>query len=98
IVEESGIAKGIRRIIAYTGDAAHEVQRLAVEFGKRIEALDQMPHGLEKEQLAKNTQNDLNQLTISTLTKDVLKSRFAKVQKDILDEQKKKQKAESKVA
>jgi alanyl-tRNA synthetase len=34
IVEESGIAKGIRRIIAYTGDAAHEVQRLALEFGK----------------------------------------------------------------
>jgi alanyl-tRNA synthetase len=98
IVEESGIAKGIRRIIAYTGDAAHEVQRLAAEFAKRIEALDQMPHGLEKEQLAKNTQNDLNQLTISTLTKDDLKTRFAKVQKDILDEQKKKQKAESKVA
>ena len=43
-------------------------------------------------------QNDLNQLTISTLTKEELKTRFTKVQKDILDEQKKKQKAESKVA
>jgi alanyl-tRNA synthetase len=98
IVEESGIAKGIRRIIAYTGDAAHEVQRLAVEFAQRIEALEKMPHSAEKEQLVKTTQNDLNQLTISTLTKEELKTRFAKVQKDILDEQKKKQKAESKVA
>ncbi|TVY35319.1 Alanine--tRNA ligase [Lachnellula subtilissima] len=98
IVEESGIAKGIRRIIAYTGDAAHEVQRQALEFGKRIEALEKMPHGVEKEAEVKATQQDLNQLTISTLTKEQLKTRFSKVQKDVLDEQKKKQKAESKTA
>lgn len=98
IVEESGIAKGIRRIIAYTGNAAHEVQRLAQEFGKRIEALEKLPHSPEKEAEAKLVQNDLNQLTISTLEKDELKARFAKVQKDVLDEQKKKQKAESKTA
>lgn len=95
IVEESGIAKGIRRIIAYTGDAAHEVQRQALEFGKRIEALEKVPNGPAKETEIKTTQNDLNQLTISTLTKEDLKARFAKVQKDLLDEQKKKQKAES---
>jgi alanyl-tRNA synthetase len=98
IVEESGIAKGIRRIIAYTGDAAHEVQRLALDFGKRIETLEKMPHGPEKEAQVKTTQQDLNQLTISTLTKEDLKTRFAKVQKELLDEQKKKQKAESKTA
>jgi alanyl-tRNA synthetase len=98
IVEESGIAKGIRRIVAYTGDAAHEAQRVAADFAKRIEAIERLPHGPEKEQETKNTQTDLNQLTISTLTKDELKTRFAKIQKDILDEQKKKQKAESKVA
>ncbi|KAF8865356.1 putative alanyl-tRNA synthetase [Acephala macrosclerotiorum] len=98
IVEESGIAKGIRRIVAYTGDAAHEVQRLAVEFGKKITELDALPHGPEKEAGVKTTQIELNQLTISTLEKDELKTRFAKVQKDILDEQKKKQKAESKTA
>jgi len=98
IVDESGIAKGIRRIVAYTGDAAHEVQRQAIEFGKRIEALEKMPNGPEKEQEAKVTQVDLNQLTVSTLTKEELKTRLSKVQKDILDEQKKKQKAESKTA
>ncbi|KAG4419276.1 Alanine--tRNA ligase [Cadophora malorum] len=98
IVEESGIAKGIRRIIAYTGDAAHEVQRLAIEFGKRISTLEQMPHGPEKEAEVKSVQNDLNQLTISSLTKEELKTRFAKIQKSLLDEQKKKQKAESKTA
>ncbi|RAL67988.1 hypothetical protein DID88_008712 [Monilinia fructigena] len=98
IVEESGIAKGIRRIIAYTGDAAHEVQRVALEFEKRIAALDALPHGVEKEQEAKATQNDLNHLTISVLAKADLKKKFDKVQKDVLDEQKRKQKAESKTA
>jgi alanyl-tRNA synthetase len=98
IVEESGIAKGIRRIIAYTGDAAHEVQRLALEFGKRLEAVEKMPHGPEKEAEVRATQQDLNQLTISALTKEELRIRFAKVQKDVLDEQKKKQKVESKTA
>jgi alanyl-tRNA synthetase len=98
IVEESGIAKGIRRIIAYTGDAAHTVQREAEEFRKRIETLEEMPNGPAKETEIKQTQNDLNQLTISTLTKEDLKTRFAKVQKDLLDEQKKRQKAESKAA
>jgi alanyl-tRNA synthetase len=98
IVEESGIAKGIRRIIAYTGDAAHEVQRVAVEFGQTISALEALPYGPEKEAEVKSTQQALNQLTISTLTKEELKTRFAKVQKDILDEQKKRQKAESKTA
>ncbi|QSZ29301.1 hypothetical protein DSL72_003814 [Monilinia vaccinii-corymbosi] len=98
IVEESGIAKGIRRIVAYTGDTAHEVQRVALEFGKRIDALDALPHGVEKEQETKTTQNDLNQLTISVLAKADLKKKFDKVQKDVLDEQKRKQKAESKTA
>lgn len=98
IVEESGIAKGIRRIIAYTGEAAHQVQREAIEFDQRIEALEKLPHGPEKESEAKLVQNALNQLTVSALSKDELKTRLGKVQKELLDEQKKKQKAESKTA
>lgn len=98
IIEESGIAKGIRRIIAYTGDAAHQVQRIAEDFSKTIEAIEKLPHGTEKEAIVKTTQQELAQLSISTLTKEDLKSRFSKIQKDILDEQKKKQKAESKTA
>ncbi|KAK8075116.1 Alanine--tRNA ligase [Apiospora hydei] len=76
IVEESGIAKGIRRIVAYTGDAAHAVQREAVEFGKRIDLIEAMPF----------------------VTKEDLRTRFNKVVKAVVDEQKKRQKAESKTA
>ncbi|KAH8592098.1 putative alanyl-tRNA synthetase [Bisporella sp. PMI_857] len=98
IVEESGIAKGIRRIIAYTGDAAHDVQRQAEEFRKELKALDALPLGRQKEQEAKKLKTELDQLTISTLTKDELNALLSKVQKDILAEQKKAQKAESKAA
>jgi alanyl-tRNA synthetase len=98
IVEESGIAKGIRRIVAYTGDGAHAAQRDAELFGERIDRIGRMPFGPEKEAEIKAAQVDLNQLTVSVLTKDELRTRFAKAQKDVLDEQKKRQKAESKTA
>ncbi|KAI1772611.1 tRNA synthetases class II (A)-domain-containing protein [Hypoxylon cercidicola] len=98
IVEESGIAKGIRRIVAYTGDSAHRVQRDAEEFSKRITALDALPFGPEKEAEVKQATVDLNNLVVSTLSKEDLKTRFAKVVKSVVDEQKKRQKAESKTA
>jgi alanyl-tRNA synthetase len=98
IIEESGIAKGIRRVVAFTGDAAHQVQRQAEEFSSRLKVLEDMSHGPEKEQEVKITQAELNGLKISVITKEKFKTRFAKVQKEVLDEQKKRQKAESKTA
>lgn len=98
IVEESGIAKGIRRIIAYTGDAAHEVQRIAADFSKELDALDALPYSSDKEQAVKARGVELSQLTISTLAKDELKKRFDKIAQGVLSEQKKRQKAESKTA
>ena len=65
IVEESGIAKGIRRIIAYTGETAHQVQREASEFSKRIDALEALPFGSDKELAVKAVSQDLSQLVIS---------------------------------
>ncbi|MCJ1468967.1 Alanine--tRNA ligase [Pseudocyphellaria aurata] len=98
ILEESGIAKGIRRIIAVTGEDAHAVQRVAEEFEKQLSHLERMSHGQEREQEVKNTQNDLNQLSISAIRKSKFRDRLAKVVKLQLDEQKAQQKAESKKA
>ncbi|KAL9103230.1 MAG: hypothetical protein Q9163_001717 [Psora crenata] len=98
IVEESGIAKGIRRITAVTGEDAHAVQRLASDFSDRLIALERMPHGSAKEQKVKITQTDLNKLSISAITKSKLRDRFAKIVKAQLDEQKAQQKAETKKA
>lgn len=98
IVEESGIAKGIRRIIAYTGEAAHQVQREATEFTKKLDALEALPFGSEKEAQVKAVSQDLSQLVISTLTKDEFNQRFQKIATSVVNEQKKRQKAEAKTA
>ena len=98
ILEESGIAKGIRRIIAVTGEDAHAVQRAAEAFDDRLCSLEKMPHGHGKEQEVKSTQADLNQLSISAVTKSKFRERFAKIVKGQIEEQKAQQKAESKKA
>ncbi|KAH0539111.1 Alanine--tRNA ligase [Glutinoglossum americanum] len=98
ILEESGIAKGIRRITAVTGEDAHQVQRVAEEFSKRLTALENMPFSPEKELLEKQTTMDLNKLSISAITKSKFWERFAKIHKQVLEELKGRQKAESKKA
>ena len=98
IVEEGSIAKGIRRIIAVTGEDAHATQRLADEFGERIAKLEKMPHGAAKEAEIKAIKIELPQLSISVLSKSRFKDRFAKIEKAQLEEQKAQQKAESKKA
>ncbi len=98
ILEENGIAKGIRRIVAVTGEVAHEAQRVASSFSDHLSTLEKMPFGPEKEQSVKQTQTDLNELNISAITKSELRTRFAKIHKDVLEAQKAKQKADSKAA
>ena len=98
ITEESGIAKGIRRIIAVTGEDAYAVQRIAKEFGERLIQLEKMPQDHKKEQEIKKTQEDLNQLSISSITKSKLRDQFAKITKAQLEEQKAMQKADAKKA
>ena len=98
ILEESGIAKGVRRILAVTGEEAHNVQRIAEEFSERLLALERMPSGPSKDVEIKAVKLALPQLSISTISKSRLKNRFSKVEKVQLDEQKAQQKAESKKA
>lgn len=96
ILEESGIAKGIRRIVAVTGQDAYDVQRVAADFEAEIARLENMKFSPQKEAEAKRLQVQLNQLSISAITKSKLRDRFAKISKSILDEQKAAAKAENK--
>ena len=98
ILEESGIAKGIRRIIAVTGEDAHAVQRVAAEFEERLGLLEKADSGPEKDAKIKAVKIELPQLAISAVTKSKFRDRFAMVEKAQLEEQKARQKAESKKA
>ena len=96
ILEESGIAKGIRRMVAVTGTVAHDVQRTAKEWETTVGQLEKMAPGPDKEEKTKVRQYELGQLDISVISKNKLRDRLAKVVKDNLEHQKAAQKAENK--
>ncbi|KAK6457760.1 alanyl-tRNA synthetase, cytoplasmic [Scheffersomyces xylosifermentans] len=96
IVEESGIAKGIRRIVAVTGHDAHNVQKIAKEFDAELEHAAGLPFGPIKENKAKELGVALKKLSISVLDKQKLTEKFNKLDKTIKDDLKAKQKEESK--
>ena len=88
VLEESGIAKGIRRIIAVTGQDAYKVQRIAKDFAEKLDLLEKSPYSPDKDQTLKQTQIELNTLSISAVTKNKLRERFAKILKQQLEYQK----------
>ena len=96
ILEESGIAKGIRRMIAVTGNDAHEVQRVADEFAERLDTLEKKSYSHEKETEAKALGVELSNLNISAIRKTKFRAQFDKITRANLDQQKKKQNEEKK--
>ncbi|ABN65391.2 Alanyl-tRNA synthetase, cytoplasmic (Alanine--tRNA ligase) (AlaRS) [Scheffersomyces stipitis CBS 6054] len=96
VIEESGIAKGIRRIVAVTGHDAHAVQKIASEFEAELDHAAGLPFGSVKETKAKELGVALKKLSISVLDKQKLTEKFNKIDKSIKDDLKTKQKAETK--
>ncbi|KAK3805521.1 MAG: alanyl-tRNA synthetase [Benniella sp.] len=82
ITEETGIAKGTRRIVAVTGEEAHQAEKIANEFDQKLNhagsgalsstALEQQLTVLGKE---------LDEIVISAYKKSVFKERFAGIKK-----------------
>ncbi|KAK0322528.1 Alanine--tRNA ligase [Friedmanniomyces endolithicus] len=96
ILEENGIAKGIRRIVAVTGAAAQRVQREAEEWEGRVAVLERMEYSGAKEGKTKEGQHELGKAEIAAVAKGKLRERVAKVVKENLEHQKTAQKAENK--
>lgn len=96
IIEESGIAKGIRRIVAVSGSEAYEVQRVANEFENELAAVEKLPFSSLKTQKIKELGVGLGQLTISVISKSDLKDKFNKIEKEVKDEVKSRAKKEIK--
>jgi len=95
VLEEFGIAEGIRRIVAVTGQAAVEVRQKASTFEEeRLAHLERMPFSSQNETSMKEVQAELLKSNISTLTKRSFTQRIEKASKEILKEQKQIQKAQ----
>lgn len=97
ILEESGIAKGTRRIIAVTGREAAEVTRLADDLKSRLDRIEQLS-GKEKDTELKAYTVELGQADFSTVKKAELKERATALRKAFDKEAKDKETASTKVA
>ncbi|KAI8394179.1 alanyl-tRNA synthetase [Radiomyces spectabilis] len=92
ILEESGIAKGIRRIVAVTGEEAAATQRQAQAFVSKLDNLEHLK-GAELESQLKVVSKELDALVVSAVTKAEFRDRFNKIKK-AFDESEKARKAE----
>ncbi|OBZ68342.1 Alanine--tRNA ligase [Grifola frondosa] len=97
ITEESGIAKGIRRIVAVTGNEAAEAQRRADVLTAQLLRLESMD-GNEKDSGLKSFTVELNQADISLLRKTELRDRLAVIRKAFDKQVKEKEAAANKAA
>lgn len=95
ILEESAIARGIRRIIAITGQDAINIHRTADAFNEKLTAVENTTSITEKDKQTKVIGVELNELSISTLTKKEFVKRLDKVKSDIVKDQKQQQKDEN---
>ncbi|KAF5325876.1 hypothetical protein D9611_000208 [Ephemerocybe angulata] len=97
ITEESGIAKGIRRITAVTGHEAADVTRQAQEFEDRLKQLESLD-GKAKDAALKTLSVELGQSDISVLKKAELKDKLGVVRKALDKQIKEKEAAANKKA
>ena len=83
LVEESGIAKGIRRVKCVTGKLAEEAEANRVAFAQRIKAADALPiENLEKEERAIG--QDLDKLICSAAAKMQFRTDVKKITKKVV--------------
>ena len=87
LLEESSISKGIRRIVAVTGDAAYQASRIASEIEKRVQALRNLKP-LELEIPTKAIKAELERAQISLVKKNELKGKISEYLKKYLEAEK----------
>ncbi|KAN0128727.1 alanine--tRNA ligase [Lactarius tabidus] len=97
ITEESGIAKGIRRIVAVTGHEAQDVTRVADTFEARIKQVELLK-GKAKDTALKTLTVELGQADISLLRKSGMRDRLTTLRKAFDKEVKEKETAANKAA
>ncbi|KAJ3476858.1 hypothetical protein NLI96_g10870 [Meripilus lineatus] len=97
ITEESGIAKGTRRIIAVTGQQAAEARRAGDSLQAKLTHLDSLS-GKEKDTGLKAFQVELNQADISLLQKNSLRDQLGTIRKNFDKQTKEREAAANKLA
>jgi len=79
LIEESGISKGVRRIVGLTRQAAHSARGTAAAFSQRLNTLESMQPGQELSTCMKELKLEVEPSVISVVDKDVLRQRMATI-------------------
>ena len=88
LVSEEGIAKGVRRIVAITGEDARQAIEDAKDLEKRLKDALALPSS-EIGSLASDLKIAVDQATISATSKNVLREMVQELTKKVIEEQKK---------
>ncbi|GBB93113.1 hypothetical protein RclHR1_02110012 [Rhizophagus clarus] len=97
ILEESGIAKGIRRIVAVTGEEAQQAQRVSEEFQTKIDSISKLK-GAELDNALKSITKELDASNISALKKAELREKLQGLKKAFAEADKAQKAAQTKEA
>ncbi|KAH9445936.1 hypothetical protein MJO29_012208 [Puccinia striiformis f. sp. tritici] len=97
LVEESGIAKGIRRIVAVTGEEARSVSQLAKDIQAKLNQILALSVK-ERESALKTFSVELAAIEISVIEKSKIKTQFSQAQKELVELAKTQAKADEKKA
>jgi len=88
IVEESAIAKGVRRIVALTRNAAYAAETLGNQLEESVRTLEGLSLG-EAGKLTASIREQIDSAEISASLKSRLRDRIASVGKKVMEEKKK---------
>ncbi|KAF9249415.1 hypothetical protein DTO027I6_2339 [Penicillium roqueforti] len=94
LLEESVIAKGVRRIAAATGQEVQEARQNAARLEEHLVSMEQMSISPEKEALVKQAQAELATSAISILDKKLFARRLEGSIKEMMKEQKETQRSQ----
>ncbi|SGY99551.1 BQ5605_C034g11290 [Microbotryum silenes-dioicae] len=95
LMEEAGIAKGIRRVIAVTGEEAHQASRLANETEAKYASIEKLS-GKARDSALKSFETELATAEIGVVRRDQLKEKVKGARMALINEGKAFEKEESK--
>lgn len=79
LIEESGIQKGVRRIVGLTRQAAHSARATAAEIAQRLSALEAIEASSALNEGSKAIKLEIDQAAISVVDKEALRQRISVV-------------------